>query len=78
MSKTALAFEALEEGGNLQRNVVFVSEMLEEVAPTLKEIETTPHTEFHPELILQDCAVSVVFRVLKNLEKRREEFVAND
>lgn len=61
MGEAAFAFEALEEGGNIQRNVVFFREILEEIAAALKEMETTADTEFGPEMILQDGAVSAVF-----------------
>lgn len=52
MGEASLAFEALEEGGGFQMSVVFVREMLEEVAPALKEFETASYAEFGPELIV--------------------------
>jgi hypothetical protein len=55
-----------------------VGELLEEVAPTLEDSQTATDTGFEPEGIIKRGAVSAVFSGVEKLEKRLEEFLAND
>lgn len=57
---------------------MLVGELLEEVAPTLEDSQTATDTGFEPEGIIKRGAVSAVFSGVEKLEKRLEEFLAND
>jgi len=55
-----------------------VGELLEEVAPALEVSQTATDAGFEPEGIIERGAVPAVFSGVKKLEKRLEEFLAND
>jgi hypothetical protein len=55
-----------------------VGELLEEVAPALEDAQTAADPGLKPEGIVEHRAVPAVFRGLEKLEKRLEEFLAND
>ena len=57
---------------------MLVGELLEEVAPALEDAQTSADSGFKPEGIVERRAVPAVFCGLEKLEKRLEEFGAND
>jgi hypothetical protein len=76
--ETSRAFEAFEKGGDEDRCVVLVGELLEEIASALEDAETAPDTSFEPEGIVERGTVPAVYCGIKNLEKRLEEFRTDD
>lgn len=57
---------------------MLVGELLEEVASALEDAQTAADASFEPEGIVERRAVPAMFRGVKKLKKRLEEFRTND
>ena len=65
----AFAFEALEEGGDEDVGVVWVGELLEEIAATLEDAKAAPYTGLGPQGIIESWAVTAVFCGVENSKR---------
>jgi hypothetical protein len=77
-TQAALAFEALEKGGDADLGMVDLGKLLEEIATALEDAEASTNPGFHPGGVVEDRAVTTVFCGVQKLEKRLEEFFSND